>query len=319
MTRYVVLGAGAVGGTIGGLLARSGHDVVLVARGAHAAAMRTDGLRLGRPDGMLQLDVPVSEVDDLALRAGDVLVISTKVQDAAALLTQVATRRPDLPLFCAQNGVEGERLALRRFPRVYGVCVMLPGTHLEPGVVLASGSPYPGSLDVGCYPRGVDDTAEETAKALQDSGFLSIAREEIMPWKYAKLLRNTGNAADALGGDTPATDELHRRARAEAEQVLVAAGIGWTSDADWAAYRGDNVGFAPVAGQERSGSSSWQSVVRGLGSIESDYLNGEITMLGRLHGVATPVNTLLQQEANALVARGGRPGEVDIDALLAAL
>ncbi len=319
MTRYVILGAGAVGGTIGGLLARSGHDVVLVARGAHAAAMRADGLHLRRPDGALQIDVEVSEVDDLALEAADVLVVATKVQDAAALLTRVATRRADLPVVCAQNGVEGERLALRRFPRVYGVCVMLPATHLEPGVVLASGSPYPGTLDLGRYPHGSDDTAEEVAEALRDSGFLSLAREEIMPWKYAKLLRNTGNAAEAIGGDTPAADELHRRARVEAEQVLAAAGIAWTPDAEWAAYRGDNVGFAPVDGQPRSGGSSWQSVTRGLGSIESDYLNGEITLLGRLHGVPTPVNALLQDEANALVARGGKPGDIDVEALLAGL
>ena len=157
------------------------------------------------------------------------------------------------------------------------------------------------------------------AAALRHSGFLSTARAEILPWKYAKLLRNTGNAAEAIGGDTAAAAELHRRARAEAERVLEAAGIGWTSDADWRAYRGNQVESVPVEGQERSGGSSWQSVTRGLGSIESDYLNGEIAMLGRLHGVPTPVNAALQHEANALIARGGKPGDVDVQALLARL
>jgi 2-dehydropantoate 2-reductase len=45
---------------------------------------------------------------------------------------------------------------------------------------------------------------------------------------------------------------------------------------------------------DQTGSSSWQSLVRGAGSIETDYLNGEIALLGRLHGVPTPLNAALQ-------------------------
>ena len=61
-----------------------------------------------------------------------------------------------------------------------------------------------------------------------------------------------------------------------------------------------------VAGLTRGGGSSWQSLVRGTGSIEADYLNGEMCLLGRLHGVPTPVNELLQRRANAAAA--ARPG-----------
>ncbi len=58
----------------------------------------------------------------------------------------------------------------------------------------------------------------------------------------------------------------------------------------------------------RGGGSSWQSLARRAGSIEADYLNGEIALLGRLHGVATPVNAALQEVANEL-ARAGDPPE----------
>jgi 2-dehydropantoate 2-reductase len=321
VTRYVVLGAGAVGGTIGGRLADAGHDVVLVARGAHAAALRADGLRLAMPERVLTLHIPVAELGELALRSDDVVIIATKVQDAAPLLTALASLpgAGDLPVICAQNGVEGERIALRRFSNVYGICVMLPAVHLEPGRIDAQGTPYSGSLDLGRYPRGLDDTAHQLAEALQGSGFVSQPREDILPWKYAKLLRNVGNAVEALGGDQPEARDLGDLARAEAEAVLVAAGISWTGDVEWKAYRGRQVQIGSVEGRSRGGGSSWQSVTRGAGSIEADHLNGEIVLLGRLHGVPTPVNALLQQEANALVTRGGPAGSVDLAALLARL
>ncbi len=56
--RYIIIGAGAVGGTIGGCLFQGGHDVVLVARGAHLDALRAHGLRLATPLGTDLLDIP---------------------------------------------------------------------------------------------------------------------------------------------------------------------------------------------------------------------------------------------------------------------
>ena len=53
-----------------------------------------------------------------------------------------------------------QRQALRLFPNVYGVCVMFPSAHLEPGVVRANCSPVPGILDIGRFPNGIDRVAE---------------------------------------------------------------------------------------------------------------------------------------------------------------
>jgi 2-dehydropantoate 2-reductase len=75
----------------------------------------------------------------------------------------------------------------------------------------------------------------------------------------------------------------------------------------------------PVDGQKRSGGSSWQSLARGTHSIESDYLNGEIVMLGRLHGVPTPVNALMQRVANEQARIGARPQSVPVAQLLSEL
>ena len=74
-----------------------------------------------------------------------------------------------------------------------------------------------------------------------------------------------------------------------------------------------------MPGHERQGGSSWQSLARGLGSIETDYLTGEIVLLGRLHRVPTPVNDLLQRLANRMAAEGRPPGSVAAEDVLARL
>jgi 2-dehydropantoate 2-reductase len=318
--RYVIVGAGAVGGTIGGRLAQHGHEVVLVARGAHAAAMRDSGLTLRTPDGVHQLNVPVAAVDELKLNADDVLILAVKTQDSAGAIAQLAVidvagtpAGQTLPLVCAQNGVENERLALRYFRRVYGVYVALPATHLEPGVVIAEAAPKSGILDIGRYPTGVDETAEAIAADLSASRLDSVARADVMRWKYAKLLGNLGNALDAIAGRTQnGHGEIIEAAHAEGRAALAAAGITPMPGDEVSTRRGRLVEVAPVEGHERSGSSSWQSLARGTGSIEADYLNGEIGLLGRLHGVPTPVNDALQQLATEHARRGLPPGTLSM-------
>ena len=313
--RFVILGAGAVGGTIGGRLADAGYDVVLLARGDHAQVMRRDGLRLATPERVIQVDVPVVDrPQDLPLRDDDVLMLTTKTQQTAALLD--ALPRRDLPVVCAQNGVANERIALRRFADVYAMVVMLPAVHLEPGRVDAQGTPYSGLLDVGRYFHGVDDVARAVAEALSASGFVSQPVERIMRWKYAKLLRNLGNALEALCGHDlddegmKIVKDLDARAKDEAVSCYRAEGIDWASDEEWMQRRQKQVEWAPVEGRNRGGGSTWQSLARGAPTLEGDYLNGEIVLLGRKHALPTPVNLLLQQEAAALARAGGRPGSM---------
>ncbi|MFJ1754527.1 ketopantoate reductase family protein [Kitasatospora sp. NPDC088134] len=329
--RYVILGAGAVGGTIGGRLHQSGRNVLLVARGPHLAALRAEGLRLSTPDGVHRLPVPaVGGPEEVALAPDDVLVLAVKTQHSAALLDAWAPRpvagggtaAERLPVVCAQNGVANERLALRRFERVYGMRVWLPSTHLEPGRVSAAGSPRSGMLHLGRYPHGADALARRVAADLADSYFDAPVVEDVMAWKYAKLLGNLGNALEAVAGPIDGEPRMRvwRGVRAEGRAVLAAAGIAHPSEEEQRAALGDRVTLLPVEGERRGGGSSWQSLARGTGDIEADYLNGEIALLGRLHGVPTPLNAALQRLAAAF-AREGRPAgslpETDLAALVA--
>ena len=319
--RYVVFGAGAIGGVIGGRLHAAGHDVVLVARGAHYEALAANGLELRSPAGTVVLDVAV--VDDaraVDLGPDDVVMLTVKSQDTVAALDAIAASAArDVPIICAQNGVANERAALRRFADVYALCVMLPAVHLEPGVVSAYGAPLAGILDLGRYPNGVDAVAERVAADLDGSGFSSWPVPNPLRAKYQKLLLNLANAFQAVCGDDPAWRDLYTRARAEAIACYDAAGIEHASDEEDRARRKDRMRAQPIDGEAPSGGSSWQSLARGTGSVEADYLNGEIALLGRLHGVPTPVNALIQRVANRVAREGRPPGSVTVDDLTAEL
>jgi 2-dehydropantoate 2-reductase len=311
--RFIVFGAGAVGGVVGARLHQSGREVVLIARGAHYEAIARDGLRLETPSESAVLEVPVFD-DPGAVRWGadDVVLLAMKTQDTAGALGTLAAAAPaDTPILCVQNGVENERLALRVFPNVYGALVMAPTGHLEPGVVQAYSTPLSGGIDVGRYPEGADSTCREVTDALSQARFSAFARPEIMRWKYAKLLTNLGNVAEALcGPDADGEEELVDRAQDEGRACLRAAGIDFASDEEDAERRRDLLRLAPIAGRERGGGSTWQSLARGAAGVETDYLNGEIVLLGRLHGVPTPVNVLLCSLAREAVRRGARPGDL---------
>ena len=317
--RYVIYGAGAVGGAIGGRLAEHGHEVVLVARGAHGEALRSRGLELQTPDGVgVHKTEVVTAPAELDFHDDDVVVLAMKTQDTAAAVAALSLAAPPTtPVVCAQNSVENERIALRAFHNVYAMCVMLPATHLEPGVVQVNAAPLSGILDLGRYPSGVDGVTEQVAADLDASGFSSRPDPAIMRSKYTKLLMNLGNAIEAACGSAARGSDLYARARAEAVACFDAAGIAYASAEEDAARRGELFRIRPVNGQRRGGGSSWQSLARGAGSIESDYLNGEIVLLGRLHGVPTPVNAAVQRVANRMAASGAAPGSMTVDDLAA--
>jgi 2-dehydropantoate 2-reductase len=86
---------------------------------------------------------------------------------------------------------------------------------------------------------------------------------------------------------------------------LEAAGIDYASSAELRERRARSLTSPPASGRGRSGTSTWQSIARGRGSVETDFLNGEIALLGRLHGIPTPANVLLQA-ISADVAAGRR-------------
>ena len=318
--RVVVYGAGGIGGVIAARLHQHGHAVVAIARGEHLDVWRSKGLRVQSPDDDVVVDVPVvGHPSEVGLGDDDVVLLTMKSQDTVDALEEIVALAPDAPIVCAQNGVSNEREALRRFERVYGICVMMPTTFIEPGVVQASSAPTSGILDVGRFPGGTDEVCEQLSSALASSTFSSLPDPAIMRQKHTKLLMNLGNSVQAVCGDARGTREIHARLRAEGEAALQAAGIAHASAEEDAARRGDLLQIRPIDGATRGGGSTWQSFARGTGSIEVDHLNGEIVLLGRLHGVPTPANALLQRLANDAARDRRPPGFMTPDEVLALL
>jgi 2-dehydropantoate 2-reductase len=294
--RFVILGAGAIGGVVGGKLHQGGFEVALIARGAHYHAIREKGLTLEQPHTSALLSIPVTDSPGgLQWNGDEVVMLATKSQDTAGALEALRAAAPSTtPVVCLQNGVENERVALRLFANVYGAVVMSPTAHLEPGIVQAYGTNGAGVIDVGRYPSGIDSLCERIAEALAASEFSSMSRDDIMRFKHAKLLNNLHNAVDAICEPGDASKDVGRRAEEEGTAVLRAAGIEFVAEeVNDVIGRWRRLDVQPIAGRERAGSSTRQSLARGAETVETDYLNGEISLLGRLHGLATPVNDAL--------------------------
>lgn len=321
--RFIIFGAGGIGCTIGARLHQSGHNVVLVARGRQYEALRDSGLTLRTPAGDYHFQLPVvSHPSQLTFTDADVVFLTMKTQDTEAALRDLELAAgPDIPVICAQNGVENERLAARRFSHVYAMLVALPATFLEPGEVIASAAPLTGALHAGRYPEGVDDTITAVCAALDESNFSSEADPEVMRLKYRKLLLNLGNGVELAThrlswGASGAIGEFTAALREEALRCYSAAGIESTSADEYEARVISRYKAQPVGGEARSASSTRQGVLRGNSVVESDYLNGEIVLLGALHGVPTPHNSAVRRAAVLAAAAGPDAAPHSLEALL---
>lgn len=315
--RFIIYGAGGVGGTIGAELFRAGEEVILIARGDHLNAIRDNGLRYETPHYQETLQIPaVGHPDDIAFAGDEVVILTMKAQHSLGALEDLrAAAGDEVPVICCQNGVVNEAMALRRFRRVYGMAVYLPGENLEPGVVRCHSVRKIGILDAGVYPHGTDDFIAAVGARLERANMVSTPSAEVMAWKYSKLVINTGNAITAAcrkGTDTkPLRDRLH----AEAFACYDAAGISYKTLEDMRERRKGLMELGEIDGVARAGGSTWQSMANGKRDIESDYLNGEIVMLGRLHGVPTPANTAMQKLMTQMVREGTAPGGLTLEEL----
>lgn len=184
--RYVVVGAGAVGGATAALLHEAGRDVQLVARGRTLAALRTAGLDLAVGDRTRAVPVPtLAGLHEATWDRQSVLVLAVKSQHTPDVLPALADVPAHVPVLCLQNSVANERLLLEhRDPAtVHGVVVMMPASSLRPGSVVVHSLGLPGLLDPGLATGGTDHVDHAVAADLVAAGFDSVPRQDVMAWK----------------------------------------------------------------------------------------------------------------------------------------
>jgi 2-dehydropantoate 2-reductase len=330
--RYVIVGAGAIGGTVGGVLTRANVPTVLVARGRHAETLAATGLMLRTPDGIFHTSVTaVSDAEQLRLTPDDVLVFATKTQQLDVALQQwadqpvhgpdgiVGTAGDVLPALTALNGVVAEEKALRYFRRVFGICVWLPAVHLEAGEVIVRSWPTVGQFHIGRWPADLSDD-DDLLRALNTTWTAAGIRvnvvDDVAPWKYNKLISNLGNAVGALASEGANLSRIVQVLRAEAEHVLRHAGIEFVSFEVSTAARVDGPTPRPVPGADTGASNStWQSLSRNTGDVETDFFNGEIVRIAHQHGITAPINGALARLARDAVRNSSGPGHYSADQL----
>lgn len=303
--RIIIFGIGAVGGVVAATLALSGQNVMGIARGARLEAIRDKGLLLRSHFGQERVQLPVvGTAIEITPTPDDVILLAMKGQHTVAALEDLrAAGFTDQPVFCMQNGVVNETMALRVFPNVHGINVMLPAEYMQADEAICFGRPNLGVFDIGRFPGGCDAADEALAEALTAARIKGFATETVMENKYGKLLVNLGNIVEALLG-RGVKSAIPAALRAEGMEVLKGAGIRWQDMGDGDPRRGVLLSIEPIEGVDRLGNSTTQSFLRGAGSVETDYLNGEIALIARLNGREAPLNARI----TGLAARAAREG-----------
>lgn len=310
--RIILHGVGAIGGVIGAALTEAGTEVVGIARGARLEAIRSRGLTFRAHDGARVVPLPcVGDPSEIDWRPDDMILLCVKSQHTAAALASLrAAGVDDQPIFCAQNGVANEALALRFFPNVHAVNVMMPAEYVALDEAVVFSKPCYGVFDVGRYPGGSDSGDAALARAMTAAKMDMTVTPRAMAFKYGKLIHNLANIVGAALGPGIDDGAIAEALKAEGRAVLEAAGIAWRDVGAGDPRRGTLFKMVALDGYDRVGSSTSQSLARGAGSIETDYLNGEIVLLGRLHGLETPANAFAAALGARLARNGARPGAV---------
>jgi len=334
--RFIVYGTGAVGGTIAARLSHAGLPVVCIARGEHLREMRKNGLILHTPEQVITAHPDLVEHPrDIQFTDEDIVLLCMKSQHTEAALQDLhSVAGNDVPVVCVQNGVVNERLTSMLFSRVYACVVVVPALYQQPGVVACHASGRSGILDIGWYSCTTQDKADpildSLTKALERAGFGSRATPDIMAWKYAKLTTNLGNIIQAAVKRPSTNDEVDRQSwrdasrglstqlHSEARACFAAAGIDCLTQEDInARCEEEAVNMrANIAGIDRIGGSTLQSMLRGTGNIETDHLNGEIVILGKRYNIPTPANAVMQNIGREMMEKKLDIGHYSIEEIL---
>lgn len=302
--RVVVLGAGAIGAGVGGLLWDAGVDVLLVARGAHGKALAEVGLDLRLPAGARHLRVPVGQIQDV--RPDDLVVLATMGHDTTAA---VAALPDDVTLVSFQNGIAPLE-ALSGRPVVAGM-LYVPAERRAPGVVVLAGSPAPGAIFLGGWPTGIIGPEIWLTEALIAAGFRAEVFPDIAPWIRAKALTNLGGIFAAVCDEQ--AHDLIDATLCEARACFAAQRVEVIPDEVFDACIGP-MEVVAVDGLPRLGGSTRHALARG-DQLETDSLHGYFVRLGERVGVPTPVNAALVELAARAFAERWSPGALSPDQL----
>jgi 2-dehydropantoate 2-reductase len=292
--RIAVIGTGGVGGYFGALLARVGHDVTFVARGAHLAAMQEGGLRIDSTlHGTFTVHSRAVE-DTTGVGAQDLVLFTVKMyHNVPAIEATRPLLGDETVVLTLQNGIDnGEQLAAAfGAPRVMIGSAYIEGRITAPGVIMQAG---PGIATFGEMTPGLTPRGQRLLHVFQEAGWRVELQENMPGVLWRKFAYIVGSAAVCAATNCdyqemrsiPETRALIQRAIEEALAVGQARGAPLLEDSlAWSMAALDQ-----FPGQGRA--SLAKDFLAG-NAVELEGLTGTVVRLAREAGVPTPVNDTL--------------------------
>jgi 2-dehydropantoate 2-reductase len=291
--KIVMMATGGVGGYYEARLAAGGHDVYFIARGAHLAALRTNGLKLISANGDLHLRSVHATDEPATVGTADIVIFAVKQYDtetAAKLVVPVIG--DETAVISIQNGMDPrERLkSIVGREHVMGGTTYITGAKaISPGTITHTGTIA--RLVFGEYDGSVSMRGERFLDACKTAGIDAVFSADISKemWaKFALLSAFSGvssmlrKAAGPIMGD-PDTRKLLKDAIAETVAVAKAKGIDLGDD--YVAKHGDFYGSIPPDTK----SSMLMDLENGR-RIELNWLSGAVAQFGDELGVPTPTH-----------------------------
>ncbi len=289
-----VMGAGSVGGYIGGMLARGGHDVTLIARGAHLAALRDHGLRVVRDNEEFTVECAATGSPEEAGPVELALLTVKTYQNDVAVSAMAPMVGPDTTVLCLQNGVDSYGRAVEAFgaDRVLAGAVYIEAGTAGPGVVRQAGDVVRvvfGELDGSASERGV-----AIESAFRGSGVPAEFTTDVRTALWSKFLfiatmaGLTSMARQTLAELMPRPEwrDVVVACLREIEAAGRASGVDYPANvhATTLAYIEDNLADLHA---------SMHTDVSAGRPLELDALNGAVVRAGRAAGVPTPINDVI--------------------------
>lgn len=325
--RVLVLGAGAIGGYVGGSLSRSGIETVFLCREATGRRIRNDGLLLELPGQTVRAEpaVALSAAEAFSNGKYDLLIVAVKRYDTVQAVQPLHAFVDKIGwVLCLQNGVGAEEALIE----LLGTEKVLAGT-----VTTAVGRPAPNRIAVerfrGVGIAGTDKAAREWAQIFSEAGLNCRSYPDGKALKWSKLITNLiANPTSAILDMPPSEIFSHPGLfRLEIRQLREALAVMRKLGANVVDLPGTPVRLLafcarflplPVArlllgralGSGRGGKmpSFHGDLHGGAGRSEVDVLHGEVVRAGKALGVKTPVNALLYDTLRSLLH-----GEQDLE------
>jgi 2-dehydropantoate 2-reductase len=290
--KIAIIGAGGVGGFFGARLQQAGADVHFVARGAHLAAMRADGLRIESPLGDIHLRRVNVTDDPSQIGVADIVWLSVKLWDMdAAVRSMRPLMGPDTGVISFQNGVQKDDILREAFgDRAVMGGVAYIATNIErPGVIKHTGTMQ--RLIFGEHDGRRSARGESLLDASIRGGINAELSDDIRKAIWEKFVFLVG-----LSGSTTTMRETigpirsnprSRRFLSELMRETVAVGraLGVALPADFAEQR-----LAFVDGLPDQMTSSMHHDLKAGKRLEVSWLSGGVAQLGERTGVPTPMN-----------------------------